>query len=231
MGELSELSDEFDEPDALAQWRLRDVVEGTPAQYTTLDVDETTAGHLTIVPTASGWFADFDGPFMFKLVEGDFIVETHAAATSLSNPPGPPMEFFNSAGLLVRDPDHGENQEDWVAHNTGYQNQQVGTEGKSTVGSHSELTIQPGIHHGRLRICRIGDEVILTRELDDEDGFRETHRFSRPDLPSEVQVGLMSNGWNSLGVAPDTAREPDVMATFDYVRFWRPAGEADCLAD
>lgn len=228
-----EFSDEFDDPATLADWTRRHEAEGGPAQYTTLDISETNEGQLTIIPTAGGWFNEFDGPFLYKMVEGDFILETQVVAESRQSPGEPPMNLYNSAGLMVRDPEHGPGSENWVIHNVGRQSLEMGvaTEGKTTTNSTSILELVPGTNSGRLRICRIGADVILARMLADENTFTETHRYVRGDMNGELQVGLMVNGWNSNGSMPDTDIEPDVIGRFDYVRLSQPQSEADCFAD
>ena len=226
----AQFSDEFDDASTLGQWTRGHEDEGRDAQYSTLDVDESTAGALTIVPTRDGWFGDFDGPLLFKEVSGDFVIKTLVQAGSTSDPATAPMNLFNSAGLLVRDPDHQPGVENWIMHNLGFQAEFVGSEGKTTVNSESMLTLVPGPNRGRLRLCRTGDRFILARRLDGESAFMQTHEFNRADLPDTLQVGLVANGWNSGGLEPDLSITPDLRATFDYIRLWTGASEADCLA-
>jgi hypothetical protein len=228
---LNELSDEFEDAQSVDAWTLRHEVEGTESQYTVLDIDGTTPGQLTMIPLTSGWFDDFDAPFLFKLVPGDFMVETQVVAGRQDDPALPPNEFFNSAGLLVRAPDEGPGTEDWVIHNVGRQAGIVGTEGKTTVNSTSVLELVAGPHRGVLRVCRIGDDVILTRRLEGESTFAQTHTFARDDLPETLQVGVAVNGWNAGGNLPDYTHTPDIRATFEYVRFSSIFSEEDCLAD
>lgn len=227
-----EFSDEFDDASTLSSWMRGHEVEGRDAQYSVLDVDDSSPGALTIVPTREGWFGDFDGPLLFKMIEGDFVVETLVRAGNTADENSAPTRFFNSAGLLVRDPMHAPGQEDWIMHNVGFQATFVGSEGKTTVGSQSMLTLVPGERQGRIRMCRFGDRFVLVRLLDgDTGGFMQTHEFMRPDLPDSLQVGLVANGWNSEGIEPDTTITPDLRASFDYIRLWRPTSPADCVAD
>lgn len=227
-----DFSDEFDDASTLSGWMRAHQVEGRDAQYSTMDIDESTAGALTIVPTRDGWFGDFDGPLLFKMVSGDFVVETLVTAGNTADPDSPPTQFFNSAGLLVRDPSHSAGQENWIMHNVGFQSEFVGSEGKTTANSESMLTLVPGARRGRIRMCRFGDRFVLVRRLDDDQGgFMQTHEFARPELPDDLQVGLVANGWNSEGLEPDPSITPDLRASFDYIRLWRPQSEADCMAD
>lgn len=223
---LVELSDEFDDP-SLEGWMWRHEVEGTQAQWSRREV---MGGVLEIEPTTSGWYGDYDGPFMFKLIEGDFVLETIVVVDDRDEPGSAPDELFNSAGLLVRRPDHGPGAENWVMHNLGMQNGEVATEGKTTVDSTSVLTLFPGVRNGRLRVCRIGQDIELARWLDDEDAWNVTHVFPRADFPETLQVGLVVNGWNSGGPQPDLTRDPDLLARFGYARFWTPADFNACTA-
>ncbi len=229
-GVIPGLSDEFDDAATLPDWTRRHEAEGTEAGYSTLDIDTSTAGHLTFVPTTGGWFGDFIGALLFKEVSGNFMVETSVAAVNQDGSGGPPTMGYNSAGVLVRDPASVPGAQNWVVHNVGFQDTIIATEGKTTTNSASILELIEGSNSGRLRICRIGEALILTRRLDDEASFTETHRFTR-SFPDTVQVGLTVNGWNSTGSAPNFDREPDLRAEFDYIRFWEIDTEAECLAD
>lgn len=217
-------SDEFDS-NTLSRWSLRHQVEGTEAQYTTLDIGSETPGSLTLVPTRTpGWFADGDGPLIFKLVEGDFSVHTRVEAESVSNPGQPPSSNFNSAGLMARDPAGGSGPENYVMLNVGTQDGRipggVGSEGKTTVDSSSELFLDAGSGSGELILCRIGDEFILFRFLASDGGWTRGYTFQRPDLPSTLQVGMIANAFE----AP-----PDLRATFDFIRLRpTPATADDC---
>jgi hypothetical protein len=212
--------DDFDDPGELDDWTLRHEWEGTAAQYTTLDFDVTTPGAMTMIPTTSGWFGDHDGPFVFKLVSGDFIIETYVTVTGVADPDGPPTQTYNSAGLMIRDPANEAMGEDWVIHNTGYQEFGVASEGKITIDSSSILTTSPGAHFGRLRICRFGGDIAVTRWLDGDPGWTDTVAAYPDLLPDEVQAGMAATAWNSTGSTPNYSVDPDMIAIWDYVAFY-----------
>mgnify|MGYP007032565969 CR=1 FL=1 len=221
------LSDDFDDPGSLSAWTLREDVDGGPGNWDVLEIRD---GRLRLRPTASGWYGNYVGPMLFKQIRGDFVVETSVRAAGLADPETPPSQLFNAGGLIVRDPGSRDGAQNWITHNVGRQQPEVGTEGKTTQGSESHLELRDGVHHGVLRICRVGSTFVLARRLGNEMSLHETHRFERGDLPETVQVGMMANGWNSADADPDTSVDPDVEVTFDYVRFWEPEDESDCLA-
>lgn len=225
------LSDEFDDPATLPRWRRWHEVVGVDARHELLDIDQTNPGMLTLRPRAGGWFGGFEGPLLYKMLRGDFLVETSVQAAKVGDPGAPPDEAFNSAGLMVRDPAHGEGQANWIMYNVGrQQDDRVATEGKTTVDSQSTLELVDGANGGRLRICRLGSSFILARQLEGESQFTVTQRYDRSDLPGDVQVGMIANGWNSSEPQPDLSRTPDLEGTFDYVRFSVPSGEDACTA-
>lgn len=220
-------SDEFDDAEHLGtQWQLRNVVEATPEQYTTLDIDKTRPGYLTLIPTTSGWYNDFDGPLIYTTLTGDFMVEVEVEALNVDGGGGPPTQFYNSAGIMIRDPSHGPGIERWVTHNVGYQDDQVGTERKITFVSASTLVVTPSVHTGRLRMCRVGNQILLTRRMADETEFTEINTYEVMTFPDEVQVGMNVTAWNSLSAEPNTDEDPDLLAQWNYIRFY-PATETD----
>ena len=218
-GEVSALSDEFDDAASLASWSILNVVEGTASLYTRLDI---ASGRATIVPIQSGWFGDGKGPFVYKHVTGNFVMQAHVTARNTSNAQNPPSRQYNSAGLLVRDPASVSGSENWLMYNVGFQETFVGTEGKTTVDSTSQLFLTPGAKSGRLVICRLGSAFSMWRRLDGENTWQETDHFDRPDLPARLQVGIIANGYEG---------PPDITAEFEYIRFEVPNSVNDCTTD
>lgn len=223
--------DDFDDPDTLDDWFIRDIEEGTPAQYTTLDFDDTNAGSMTIIPTTSGWYADYDGPFVYKMVSGDFMIETQVTVTGLADPDGPPTQTYNSGGIMLRDPANVDGGEDWVLHNTGYQEFGVASEAKYTHNSNSFLTTLDGTNAGRLRICRIGGDIAVARYLDGDAGWIDTEEAFPDDLPDEVQAGMAVTAWNSTGNDPAFDEDPDMIAIWHYVAFYEIDDMSQCYED
>jgi hypothetical protein len=227
--DLAGLSDDFEDPGTLASWKILDKVLGTVAPYDTLDIDTTVTGKLAIVPTVSSWYQDAVAAFVYKEISGDFIVEVDVAAIKKGTESGAPTEQFNSAGLLLRDPQSAAGAQSWLMYNIGHQDSFIGVEGKATVGSQSELILIPaGGHAGRLRLCRLGNTVHMLRRLPGDPGWTETHTFPGTfqktpayTLPDTVQVGMIDNAYVVA----------DVRAEFAEIRFARPQAAADCSAD
>lgn len=222
----SGFSDEFDS-NSLSEWSLRHVVEGTAAQYSTLDINQTVPGALTIVPGLTpGWFDSDDGPLVFKNIDGNFSVHTRLVADSLSSPGNPPGSNFNSAGLMARNPAGASGPENYIMLNIGRQRVDsgipsgVGSETKTTVNSNSTLFLDDGASSGDLVLCRIGNDFHSFRMLAGESGWTLTDSFNRPDLPSSLQVGMVVNAFNSPA---------DLRAEFDFIRLLgTPSNLANC---
>lgn len=219
-----QFNDEFDDASRLSQWQRRHQVEGTPAQYTLLEVDQSEPGRLVIIPTQTqGWFSDGDAPLLFKEVTGNFSVQTSVRTSSLTSPNDAPQSNFNSAGLLARDPLGGSAPENYLMINVGRQNNSisgaVGSETKTTVNSQSTLDLQQGPREGRLLLCRVDNSFIAYRRLFGESSWTQIGDWVRDDLPLLMQVGLVANAFNG----------PDLRASFDFVRLTIPANISDCL--
>jgi hypothetical protein len=224
------LSDEFDDPATLqTRWLWRQAVEGGPPQTAVFDVNASHAGMLSIQPLTSGWFGVYSGPFLYQHVRGDIVLEVEVFAGRVGLLDAAPTRPYNSAGIVVRDPVHGRNADNWLMVNIGHQAEFVGTETKTTVDSQSVLLLDEAPHRGRLRLCRVGTTYVMARFLTNDEAWTEIRRYERPDLPDEVQLGLVTNGWNSLGPQPDPNVAPDLFARFGYARFRRPASVEDCL--
>ena len=220
----TEFSDEFD-IDTLSDWSLRHEVENSPAQYTVLEINRSAPGALTIVPTLTpGWFADGDAPLVFKLVSGNFSIETDVLAESSASSGLPPGQNFNSGGLMARNPQQPGGVENHVMVNLGRQNESLpgftGSESKSTRDSNSRLTLQAGSNHGRLILCRVDTTFYTYRQMDNETSWTRIGEISRPDLPDTLQAGMVANGFTG----------PDIRATFDYIRLHIPVTESQCIA-
>ena len=95
----------------------------------------------------------------------------------------------------------------------------VGSETKTTVNSSSSLFLDQGNNSGELILCRVGDDFRSYKFLDGEAGWTLLDVFSRPDLPSSLQVGMIVNAFSAPA---------DIRAEFDFIRLRpTPASPAD----
>ncbi len=227
-------SDEFDDPDlSAANWLIRHIVDGEPAQYDKMSFGEPSDDFVTVVPNSGGWYDDLKGPYIYQLIDGDFMVEAYVEATHVEDDSIPPTNAFNSAGLLIRDPLSVPGDEDWVLHHLGMHNPFLtgaGIERKQTVDSSSEFILAAGEFRGRIRLCRIADEIYLTRKLNDEAEWILTGQYT-VDFTGEVQIGMSVTSWNSTGQLPHPTEHGDLRARWDYMRFWAITDAAQCLQD
>ncbi|MCB9549638.1 MAG: hypothetical protein H6706_27855 [Myxococcales bacterium] len=222
---LAALSDEFDAPGAAGAWQVLD-----PAGFLLVDHGRLHAGRLTLRAPLGGWHDARTAGLLFVEVEGDFGVDAAVVAGRIGAGEAPPEALFNVAGLLARDPTSP--QEDWTFVGVGRLLGELGVEGKvTTAGVSAPVRRRVGQAAGWLRICRVGADVALLRRRDDDGGWLDAWEapFVPRGWPARVQVGVFAHGWNSAEAEPATEGLPDLEATVDAVRFWRPASPADCL--
>ena len=216
-------SDEFNS-NSLGDWSLRHQVEGTAAQYSVLDINQSRPGFLTIVPNQTpGWFDDGDAPLVFKLLTGNFAVHTRVLADSVSSPGQAPGSNFNSAGLIARNPAGASDPENYIMLNVGRQNNLIGagSETKTTVNSDSELLLDSASNEGDLVLCRVGNTFYSYRFLSVDSSWLQLQSYDRPDLPATLQVGMVVNAFISPA---------DLRAEFDFVRLLpTPSNASECL--
>ncbi|MFK8014253.1 MAG: thrombospondin type 3 repeat-containing protein [Gammaproteobacteria bacterium] len=215
-------SDEFNNSDTLDNWSRRHVIEAVPSQYTLLDANHTTPGHLTIVPIQTpGWFADGDAPLLFKLIDGNFSIHTRVMTRSLGNSQEAPTAAFNSAGLMARDPGGiTAGLENHIMVNVGRQSSSTGSETKNTIDSQSALILDNGPHFGDVVLCRVANTFYSFRRLEGDADWVELESYDRPDMPDTLQVGMIVNAFSGA----------DLQAEFDFIRrLDTPQAASACL--
>ncbi len=237
--DLTPLTDEFNDASTLSQWRRVYAVEGWPAnQLEVQDINTTRPGHMLMIPFTSTWFNDYRGELTFKEVTGNFVVTTDVEA-SQRNGSGAPRSRYSLGGIMIRAP-RQITPATWQPGGENYLFLSIGSadqpgtfqfEVKSTVNSHSVLIPTfAGTGHAIIQYARIGAYFIALHSID---GVWTIHRrYSRPDLPSTLQVGMtvytdyptassmMSPFMHNSTVI--RAGNPDLVAAFDYFRFGRP---------
>lgn len=266
--DIAELNDEFDDPTSLADWQRVNEVEGWNAdQLQQYNVNQSQAGRLVMQPHTAVWYQDWRGPMTFKEVTGDFVFTSQIEITDRDDVGDsdadnvPDDAAFSLGGVMIRTPrnivdpntdwqpgsqadDGTNNGENYVFLSLGHGvDGQFSFEVKTTRNSNSQLELSPlgqEINTATLRIARIGNSVITMYQLPGED-WTVHRRFSRPDMPETMQLGLVTySDWNKAndfdpfvhnstvleaGVADPTPAEPfnpDLVAGFEYARFARP---------
>jgi hypothetical protein len=237
--DIAQLSDEFEDPATLKNWRRIFEVEQTGAdQLAVCDIGRSRRGRLTLVPHASTWYQDYRGVLVFKPVAGDFVVTTKLHSTNRTGN-GAPRSSYSLAGIMIRTPRNvtpqtwrpgGENYI-FLSHGSARSPGRFEFEVKTTVDSRSDLEVTPaGGPDVVIQVARVGSDFILLKK----DGNRawEVHRrYRRSDMPAELQVGLtVYTDYATASRLPPAQQNtqvirggsPDLKAEFDYVRFRRP---------
>lgn len=234
--ELSDLSDEFSDTTSLRQWSFFHQVENYPDKIEKISINN---GVLHLQPKASGWYADNQAPFLFKMVTGNFDVRAkirvRGASTDL------PSVDWSLAGLMVRQPKQttsmswAPRQENWlfittgVADDTGIPVMEM----KTTNNSISNLKLRPAqTGWMELRIVHIDAAFVLMSRTEGEK-WQVQERFYRPVMMGPLQVGLNAYScWNAIPAQlksdPKAFNETianakaDLLLEVDYIRFSQP---------
>lgn len=240
------------------------------AQLNQWTVNDNGSGQMVMQPHSVVWYADWRGPLVFKEVTGDFVVTTRMQINDRDDVGGsdaddiPGDGQFSLGGLMIRTPraitngaadwqpgsgieDGTNNGENYVFLSMGYSigSNNFSFEVKTTRNSNSQLELTPlGLapNEVELQIARIGDSIITLHRLAGETNWTVHRRYSRPDMPETIQVGMVTySDWekandldpvihNGSVLAPGQIADPspwqpfnpDLTASFDYARFARP---------
>ncbi len=224
LAEIAPLSDEFDDPNSIADWQRVNQVEGWNADQLQLwNVDQTQPGRMVMQPHTVVWYENWRGPMVFKEVAGDFVFTTEVhigdrddlGDSDLDDIPN--EAAFSLGGLMIRTPrditnpavdwqpgsqlDDGTNSgENYVFLSLGHGvDGQFSFEVKTTRNSSSQLELTPlgaTANTATLRIARIGTSVITMYRLPGQD-WTVHRRFDRPDMPETLQLGIVTySDWN-----------------------------------
>jgi len=210
--DLQSAGDEFTDAGSLPGWS---VFHGdlTDEQAGTIDVGATTPGALTIAPGRASWVDRSRGFYLYKQVEGDFMVTLRVKATGRSG--SLPTVDWSLTGLLLRAPTAQPRSENWIGHTVGFVSQPT-IERKTTRESRSVLRLSP-VPAGwiELRAVRSGRLFALLHRVPGQP-WQLDGAYSRADLPRTLQVGINAQTGYESPVA-------DLTATLDWIRF-KPTG-------
>lgn len=267
---IAGLSDEFDDAASTEQWQRLNDVEGWNAdQLNAYDINTTQSGRMVQEPHTTVWYQSWRGPMAFQNVSGDFSFTTEIHVTDRDDIGGsdaddiPGDGQFSLAGAMIRTPrditnpatdwtagsmaDDGTNDgENYVFLSLGYgaADNEFSLEVKTTRNSNSQLeltSLGQDANTVTVQISRVGNSIIAMYQQPGQD-WQVHRRYSRPDMPETMQVGLVSySDWTKAndfdpftqnstvltpGVAgdptPGEAFNPDITAGFEYARYARP---------
>lgn len=221
---LAALSDDFAAAALASDWQLlnQDMFDFS-----------VTGGKLEMRPRGAAcdaapycvWFEADQGPALYKLVPGNFMVSSRVHARSATNPAAPPPAPYLFAGLIARDPRSDQGAQNYVFTVVGHRDH-LTNELKNTVDDSSRVseTGERADADLDLRICRIGQRfMLLSREIG-TDTWVETARYDRTEQPmsTTLQVGP---------IAYNYATPADIIGQFEHVTFAPIATFADCSAE
>lgn len=241
---LETLNDEFVDSNSLHQWQLFSSTEKYLSKVRSLSVKD---GILNLQPFASGWYGDYQAPFLYKTISGDFDVRIKLKVSGTNT--SLPENEWSLAGLMIRQPKRttSENwqprQENWMFLTTGIA-EPKGTpvfEVKSTENSLSNLKLRPAkTGWVELRAVRVQASFILMYRYEGEQ-WTILERFYRPLMPPTLQVGFNAySGWNEVpaGMKGDVVKfnsnvltdiNTDLLLQVDYMRFRQPQMDKEKL--
>lgn len=231
--ELSQMSDEFSDPETLRGWTTLSQAEKLPDRIERMDIGETSPGHLYILPKSAAWWAGYHGAYLFKVVRGDFVVTTRLKVTGKGG--SEPSGIWTISGLLVRAPGDLSaarelRKENWIYLMTGRGPVEARVvDAKSTRDSFNAWDITPAqAGWYELRIARIGPVFILLCRPDGAD-WTVRKLVLRSDLPEALQVGVNVTSDFKLSASMTPARYNaevfegkstiDATTLVDWVRF------------
>ncbi|HSH16343.1 MAG TPA: hypothetical protein VLD18_09940 [Verrucomicrobiae bacterium] len=223
----------------------------------TFDANTTRPGQLVMMPHTSSWYEEYRGELTYKLVTGDFVITTFVEPRNRAGTGRPERDYSLAGIMVrsprsMTSPDQwtplGQN---YVFLSMGSANRATGGydyEVKTTLDSVSTLVIEgAAATRATIQVARIGPHLLMLRR--DEGGEWVVHRrYHRPDFPATLQAGLtvytdwdtcfavgvennnrlvLTNGVTLLGGGTLNNAQPDLVATFDFVRFARPQVPAE----
>ena len=244
---LAALSDEFS-GSTLSGWS-----DLFPTLHSVLSLTQV-PGQLSLAPVAvdqTHWYSDQHAPLIYKLVSGNFVVETSLRVGRQSDIAQAPRGQYSAGGFVVRDPQStAPGGERWVMYNVGFQAGFVAREAKTTrPGSPASLSTlylmnSNSVLAGKLRVCRLGSVFHFFHQLTGETGFPE-EAYVAGTTPMGNGSGEATPGVTVGGVirfdrpdlpatlqvgllAGNWASPYETRSEFDYARFAPATSLSDC---
>ncbi|HEV7330199.1 MAG TPA: hypothetical protein VGN63_04095 [Flavisolibacter sp.] len=199
---LETIHETFSDTSTLQAWHTFHETEAYESKIKRLSIEK---GKLFLQPYASGWYADYQAPYIFKTVEGDFDVQAKVMVTGMKD--SLPQSEWSLGGLMVREAksttavNWQPRMENWLFLTTGIAQPKGHPvfEVKSTYNSSSNLKLRPAkAGWVYLRIVRVQASFLLMYRYENEN-WSVLERFYRPLLPQRLQVGITAySGWNDI---------------------------------
>ncbi len=216
------------------------------------DIHTTRPGQMVMMPYASSWFGEYRGELSFKTVTGDFAITTFVEPRNRAGTGRPERDYslagimVRAPRAMTNINEWTANGQNYVflsmgaasRVNPGYE-----FEVKTTSNSTSVLFVEgTDATRAAIQVARIGPHLLMLRR--DEGGEWMIHRrYHRPDFPATLQAGLtvytdwstvnnvgvqnnnqliLTNGAPLIGGGTLSNAQPDLVASFEYVRYARP---------
>ncbi len=195
--------------------------------FETVEIDSV-SGAITIMPRPNAWYQAFRGGLLYRPAEGNFVARAKIHVSGRNGRTIPEVPF-SLAGLLIRSADANSAGENFVFHTLGVTELTGGWQfqNMSTVDGQSRIDRRDATDaEAELLVARFRSTLQLWARQN-AGVWIQLGQLDRPDLPEQVQVGLMaSTDWpaceavgaathNSAGVANG---RPDLIARFTDVQ-------------
>jgi hypothetical protein len=162
--------------------------QGNPVTTADWDAGITDTQSLTIRSTGGAWNAANDGPFMWKMVTGDFNVKVYISAFTTA--------AYNCAGLMARNPDTTNGQNYFYLCYFGHPEWSADTIIRNTINS--ATTEIDNVPSGSTRWPSPPYWLQIIREGNTFNGYASTngtdyeyiYSTERTDMPDQIQVGI-----------------------------------------
>lgn len=234
--QLQRMNTDFDSEADLTNWQWLHEKQGYPSKLLSASVE---IGALVLKPNTSAWYADFQAPFLFQSITGNFDVSARLMVQGNSSPS--PTARWSLGGLMVRAANRT-TKENWTSRNEDWLFITTGVadpvsipvfETKTTIGSRSNLKLRPSKSGWvTLRAIRVDNTFLLLYKYDDA-SWQVLERFYRTDLPQTLQIGLIAyTDFYSAGSLIRNVKKfnetvidsgsPDMRMMVDFVKATKP---------
>ncbi len=217
-----------------------------------LDINGLRPGQLVMTPYSSSWYEEWRGELTYKTMTGDFVVTTFVEPRNRAGTGRPERDYslagimVRSPRTMTNATEWTANGQNYVFLSMGAGNRTTALyqfEVKTTINSTSVLVVtDTPVTRAAIQVARIGPHIIALRREEGQP-WAVHRRYFRPDFPATMQVGLtvytdwptcnavgpennnllvLTNGAVLLDSSTLSGAQPDLVATFDYVRYARP---------